>query len=437
MVTKVYGTTVIPSDQITVTSGSTVQVSVAFARTAGIIGGYDADNGSATAGQVVDVPTAGDAADLFGEGSELHEQSRLALLNGVQELKAVAVEETQTTESFSAVSGSALSNDGVFDPNVQPEETITETAVGADVNIVYDSPPQTPSGTDEINLNPVTGEWEADASDSYDIQYSYGDYTSAIDAMVTETPRVVVLCSEEETVVTDLATDLETKAQDFNFMHGVAGAAPVPDPSSSGTYTSTYTDGVDNVRMTLVSPARGFRETTKDTEVRTVGAVGGRFASLPLGVSATMKNASGINALRADYTNSEAAELIDNQVAPLVGFDATKIVKDMTTSTDSRFERYYTVQVVDEVTELSHQTSQQFIGEQKTADNLDSLRESHDTFLVEMRDDAVPLLDAFTLNVGEDSTGATIEIGIDVVGVIDTIRTSILVGDVVQNGGTA
>ncbi|UBF23170.1 tail sheath [Haloarcula tailed virus 2] len=437
MVTKIYGTTVIPSDQITVESGNSVAVSVAFSRTAGLIGGYNASTGTATAGEVVDVATAGDAATLFGVDSELHEQAKLALNNDVRELTAVAVDETESTDNFSSTASGTLDNVPAMDPNLHDEHTITETNAGATVNIVYDSPPTAPTASNEINLNPVTGEWEADASGTYDIVYTHGDYTSGIDAMVADAPRVIALMTENVTLVNELATDLDTVAQDFTFIHGVAGAAPVPDPTNAGSYTSGYSDTIDEIRMSLVSPARAYTDVAETNDVRTMGAVAGRFASLPLGISATMKNADGFASLRAEYTPTQAGELTDEQVLPLIQFGATKIVKDMTTSTDARFERFYAVQVVDEVTELSHQVSQSFLGEQNIQGNIDSLEDSHDTFLREMRDDAVPLLNAYTLNVQSTSTGASVEIGIEVVGVIDTIKTNILVGDVVTNGGTA
>lgn len=442
----VYGTTVIPSDQIEVISGGTVAVSAAFERTIGLIGGMDTANGSATDGNVVSVSSPSDAQDKFGDGSELHRAARLAFNNGVAEMWALPVAETSVTGEAAGGTSGTLSNVPAFDPNVNTEHSITATDTGGtdpDVNIVYDDSVSTPSESDTVNVNPVTGEFEFDAaaSGSYEFDYTYGDYSQTEMAnLVDEEPRIVVALTESESVASDLAGELGSRAQNgFTFMHGMAGAMPEVDPSS-------YSDGLDDRRLSVLSAARGFTDEARTEEVRTTAAVGGHLASLPLGESATNDGVEGLvgglrNTSDGDaLTTSEAGTLIDAEVMPLIDYPPVTIVKDMTTSTDTRFERVHTMQIVDEVTELSHIVSRQFVGELNTDANRASLRQSHRNFMKEMRDDAPPLLDSFTVSVTENDSNANqvdVELGVDVVNVMDVIDVTITVGDIVQNGGAA
>ncbi|MFL9629363.1 hypothetical protein, partial [Aeromonas jandaei] len=59
--------------------------------------------------------------------------------------------------------------------------------------------------------------------------------------------------------------------------------------------------------------------------------------------------------------------------------DGIKLIKDMTTSTDMRFERVYVTEIVDEATEISHIINQQFIGEPNVSEQRELLAESHRT----------------------------------------------------------
>lgn len=435
---EVYGTTGIPGDSVTVRSGGTVSISAAFETTLGLVGGADTSEGSATEGEVTTVESSSDAAAQFGEDSELKEQIDLAYANGAGTIYAVPVAETDNTESFTASSSGTLQdpNGPVFDPNVQPEHEITaqDTSASAsvDVNIVYDtgSDISTPTESNTINLNPVTKEWEADESSDYDISYTYGDYSSAVTEIVTKVPRIVGVLTENTSVANDLVTELNTYDQDFDFMHTFVGAMPEVEASS-------YSDAFDERRLSVVASSRGYTDTAETNEVRSIGAVAGKQAGKALGDSTTYESISGLVSLRTSYTNSEISTLIDEQVYPIKQGGGITIIKDMTTSTDTRFERIYVSEIVDEATEISHQISQEFVGEANTADNRLSLRESHTSSYAEMDQDDL-LEDYFVaVSKGADDFTVVVDIGLDVIGVMDTIDVTITVGDVVTNGGAA
>jgi hypothetical protein len=429
---EIYGTTNIPGDSVEVRAGGTVAISAAFETTLGLVGGMDTSNGSASTGTVKTVESSADAGNLFGEDSELKEQVDLAYANGAGTIYAIGVSETETTENFSSTTGDSLGNAPVFDPQVHPDHSITaqdDTGTSMTVNIVYDSP-STPADSDTINLNPITGAWEADTSDTYDITYTYGDYSSAITDVVKKVPRFVTVLSEASSHANDLLTELNNYDTDFDFMHGVVGATP--EVSASG-----YSDSLDDRRLSVVAPARGFTDEAESNMQRTLGAVGGRQSGKALGDSTTYESLAGLHSLNTQYTNSELGTLVDSQVLPIRQAGEIQVIKDMTTSTDTRFERIYISEIVDEATEISHNISQDFVGEINNSENRTNLEESHRSSYLEMQDD--DLLEAFYVSVtkGANDFEADVEIGLDVIGIMDTIDVRVTVGDVVTNQGAA
>ena len=434
MVTRVYGTTVIPGDEITVIGGGTIAVSTAFARDIGIVGGMDVDEGTAEPGEVHELRSISVAEELFGENSELARAVRAAISNGVRTVQAVGVPETTATETFASDDTGVLENTPLFDPHVHPDHEI-EVSVGLDTFeavMVYEDPVPADVGADEVHINPITGAWAAETADDYEFTYDYGTYSASIDAVADRTPRILTVLTESMDVANDLAQTLTSRAQDFDFTHGLTGAQPELDPQE-------YEILMDDPRMSVVAPARSYQDDGLTEQVRTIAAVGGHIASLPLGSSSTYDSLSGLTGLEKSFTPSEAGALIDNRVLPVMRDGRILIVKDMTTSSDVRFERVYANEIVDEATELSHLISQQFIGDLNTPANRGDLDESHRTAYLEMVEDRPPLLDNFSVNVeeGADPNSVNITIGLDVVNVIDTIDVTIVVGDVITNGGAA
>jgi hypothetical protein len=431
-----YGTTAIPSDQITVISGGTVSASAAFENSVGLVGGMDTANGSATPAEVTRVSSASDAVDKFGDGSELHEQVQLAFQNGAGQIYALPVAETSVTgETQSSQSGS-LSNVPAFDPRVNDEHDITVTDTGAgnaDINLVDDPPSTAPTTSEQVDLYPPTGEYYADAAPDgdYEFDYSYGDYsTLAIEPLLDEEPRIVSVLTETESVVNDVATELNSRATNFSFSHNVSGAQVSVD-------TGTYTDGVDERRVSLVSPSRAYTDAAETNEVRTTGAIAGYLAGLALGRSSTNDEIGGFASLKNPLGDPQSAgSMIDEQVMPLLDYPPVTITKDMTTSTEPTFERVYSNQIVDEATELLHIISRNFVGENTNQRN--NMRRSYSNTLLALANASPPLLDDYLVSVTEDPNDpkkTNVEVGLDVVDVMDTIGVTVTVGNIVRNAG--
>jgi hypothetical protein len=436
MVEETYGTTAdIPGDRTTVRSGDTRAVGAAFEQSVGLVGNMDTTEGSATPDEVVSVSSSSDAATKFGEASELKTQFDL-LPTSISDVKAVPLSETETTETFNGSQTDTLSNVPIFDPRLHDDHTVTvqDTAEGASVTVEYtdDTPSNnTPTDANTLLLNPNTGEWAADESSDYDITYEYGDYSSPIEKITKELPRTVGVLSENTDVADTLVTEMNNRDVNFGFMHGFVGTSP-------SITVNSYSDNFDERRLSVVAPPRGTTDAAQTNVERTIGAVAGKQAAADLGDTTTYESLNGFTSLGQDFTNSEVATLIDEQVYPLQQRDGVRIMKDMTTSTDTRFNRVAWSEIVDEVTELSHQIAEGFVSEANIVENRFALRESLDTTLSGLQRDN--LLDAYAVSVAQDDTEddtVNVDIGVDVVDYMDTIVTTISAGDVVTNGGVA
>lgn len=433
-----YGTTAIPGTSVTTQSSDTVSISVAFNAAVGLVGGYDAANGTATEGDVYSVDSLSDARDLFGTDSELYNQVQLAYSNGAAEVYAVPLTEAEDTESFSGTSSGTLGNVPVFDPNVNTEHDVTaqDTSAGSsvDVTIVYDESPSTPSESGTINLNPVNGAWSADSSSDYDITYEYGDFTTAItdSGILDEDVRFVVPLTENQGVASTLESELTNAAQDFNFKRGVVGGMP-------GTTATDYSDNFDSQRLVVVMSSRGT--STDSDEVRVLGAVGGNLAGNALGDSATYESLAGLDSLNQDLKPSEAGDFIDKQVLPLIAFDEITVAKGITTSTDNEFGRIHTCEIVDEVTEIAHQIGQNYVGDPNLVENRDDLRDSLVSAFQGMANESPPLLAAVdgsrpysvAVTVGDTDTEVDVNIGVDPVDMMESVDVTLGIGDVILN----
>lgn len=439
--TTTIGTTKIPSDEITISAGTTVSIGLAFERSVGFVGGMDTANGTASAGTVEEVSNPTDAATLFGDDSELHRAAEVAYQSNIDTLYAVGVEETDATyTSTGDETGGTLDNAPVFDPNLHGDEDITASDDGSNsiaVNITYNDPPSQPTDADTINLNPHTGEFKADESDTYTIEYSYGDYGPAVDELLTEGPRTVAIGTETESVGQDLADDLSAKAVDFTFGHGFVGVPPVGDSQTTDNYVSNYSDSLDEKRLSVVASPRGYTDTAETEEVRTCYGVAAQHAGVPLGNSLTRSPLNGYEALQTDFSVDNLEVLIDNQVLPLRDQPPVEIIKDMTTSQEPAFERVYSNQIADDGTERLHLIASDFIGNNfNTPAARRRLRRSLRNEYNAMASDSPPLLDAYAVDVSADDTDdnqVDVTVGLDVVDVVDIIDAEISIGDVITN----
>jgi len=406
-----------------------------------IVGGYDATNGAATAGEATPVTSSTEADDQFGATSELARQAALAFANGATTVYGVPVPETEATESFTggdSTSAAPLSNVPAFDPRVQPEHTITVTDTSANsdltVEYVYGSP-SSPATADTIEINPLTGEWAADASSDYQITYTYGEYGDAITTAVGQPVRAVVVCTEADTLITTLQTELSTAASNFRFLRGFVGAEP---NVQTGSVTG-YTPVTDDLRVVEVAPARG---TGADGGVRAVGAVAGLMASQPIDVtgSITYDRVSGLTDLNVSYppTTAESFE----RVTALT--DEFEVAEGITTSSEGSFADIYKVEIIDTVIEQLYARIKNYRG----GSNAQSAQRRFKSRLTRVLSSLAaptaqpPLLAdggggqpyAVTVSQGATDTETEVSVGIDPAPIAKEVTLSVGVGPIQFNG---
>lgn len=444
-----YGESNIPGTVLTARVSSTTAVSLAFESSVCLIGGYDDVNGnlsssSYSAGELIDDVSEQQAENLFGEDSELHNQVRLAFLGGAGRVQCVPLPETSTTETFAAVSSGTLSDDPI-DPRVNTEHSITAqdtvAAASVDVNLVDDDPPSTPSSSNTINLNPTTGDWEADESSDYDISYDYADWSTSITNAAPSDARFITALTENDSHLSTLLTDVKNEAQDFDFKRAVGGIPPQADPAN-------YTIPFDDQRMVLTAPARG---TALDQTVRLSGAIAGAMAGTELGGSATGDQLSGVTGVGVRYTKSDLTNFGSNsdleRITPVRrGPDGFEIVEDLTTSTTEKFQKVYKVEIVDDIAYACHLVARRFISEPNTVDSRElALEAPIRATLRDAADNSPPLLSstdgsepfAVTSSAGATDEEVDLDIGIDVTGVAKLINIDLGVGPILTFEGAS
>jgi len=308
-----------------------------------IVGGADLDNSNVTAGEVTRVDSPVNAAEQFGD-SEIARAAAALTANNTNQQYAVAVPETEETESFTAKQEFSLSNAPIFDPTVHPDHeiTVTDSGTGNDltVEIVYDDTPSLPSGDDVANVNPVTGDVATDTASDYDVTYTYGNYQEAIDAAADTPVRYLCPLTENASVKASVISALSSIAADFDFKRAVVGATPGLD----ATELADYVPSERNWRLVEVAPARA--EGGQGT-VRTQAAVCGLMASQPIGPdgSSLFDSLNGITSLSQSYRGTEAKAADGVTTVTRTG----RVAQAVTTSEANQFKNVYATEIIDDV----------------------------------------------------------------------------------------
>jgi hypothetical protein len=413
---------------ITFRAGSTTR-SVGVGSRVAIVGGYNASEADpdVTAGESASVATATAARQLFGAESELARLTELALGNGAGAVNAVPVAETQTTESVSSSDSGTLS-EIPLDPNVQPEHqiTVTDTSSGTDVSteIVYEDPVSTPDSG--FVINPVTGEWAAASASSYDIQYTYGDYQTAVDTAVRQSVRAVIVASESDSHASALATSLTERATNLDLKFGVIGARPTVQAGDTVREASR--------RLVEVTPPRA---TSSRGPVRTVATIGGLLAANDVGASAsiTYDSVVGLTSLATEYTIAEA-QAFEQRTAIT---RQNEVAEGVTTADDPSLRPTHVSEILDVIGLTVFETLRSVGG--------DGLRQRTPTVmggqtrrvLSRFANGANPLLASvdggqpYRVNVTASETGSVdATVTVDPIDIVDDVQVTVTAGDVID-----
>lgn len=435
-----YGTSAIPNSVITVREQTSTAVSLLFDNAVGIVGGYDASEGNLSASDEntnIEVNGTDDARKKFGENSELYRQVQLAYLNNAGRVVCTPVGETTVTESFGATSSISLSNE-VLDPRFNPEEdiTATDTTSGATITVnIVDGTPSTPSNSETLNINPQTGEGEFDTSSDYDITYTKGDYSTAVNEAAKANVRFSAVCSASENVINTELTGVKEQAKILDFKRLVGAVPTAVDPAN-------YSILADDQRLVLGAPTYGTA--FDDTEAFLNVAIASQMASEPLGSAAYGNSINGFSSLSQDFAIGDITDFgsgndVDRVTVVHEGLDGYEIVEDLTASTGSKFRDVYKCEVIDDITYNVNLAADAFIdaNSPNTPESRSvGLEAPVRTVLRAASSNSPPLLSStdgskpYTIasSVGASADAVNLELGIDVTDLTKTVDVTIGVG---------
>ena len=333
-------------------------------------GTEDALSADASPESAVQINARREADSNFGAGSELADGMREALGNGanIDFLYGVAPRRYNVADETQSTQSGTLDNAPIWEENVADESNIQAIAVEDDTGPVamtveydYSSPPAQPSAADTVAVNPLTGEYAADAAPDGDYQfdYKYLDWQSAFDAA-----EVTAIVEEDETGIYDALSDSEAVSADldstvtthrgnYKLINAISGAQPNDNElitsddlslaSDHSNYTrrdarfdtSTFTQtSVDADHHFMLAPVR-----EADVPKTVLGGVGGLFAGNPISDPIYNDPLSGYSDLEQSFTKTEADEMRDENVIPIRQAGSIRVKDNVSTSTATDWER--------------------------------------------------------------------------------------------------
>jgi|SRR5919199_2656827 hypothetical protein len=173
---------------------------------------------------------------------------------------------------------------------------------------------------------------------------SADDYKTSLDKLQNEIINIVVLAGQDasdENIVTNLIGHLNTTANNKRERIAVIGSSS-NDVDGIVSQIGNY----DHERLIFTAPS--IRASAPETPPRdyTASAVAGLIASLPVQASLTNKTLT-IPGLSVEFTASELEKLVSNRVLAIEKRDGFRVVKGITTSTNSAWHQITTRRIVD------------------------------------------------------------------------------------------
>lgn len=369
-----------PGVKVTTEGGGITALDIGTEETLVLFGRGDPDSSQREADY--DTPTRiaarQDANTQFGSGSELADAMQQALANGANISYLYGVMPTE--------SGAGGSIDTTTDT---PTESVTGTQTGElldyplvtesgyyavrdavdsqdmTVNLVYESPPSTPADANTININPLTGEFEADTPSDYDFFYNYLDWSNAFDAADSvvgeDDTGLYVALSEAESVSSMLTSKTTELRENYQLVSGLTSAMPNATGSDGDPYfdTPSYSDGIDDDKHFLFAPVRydGDRFTA-------LGPLGGLFSGSQISdpIYNDQITTNGRD-LAQSLTRNEAQQLRSAYVIPLRQAGSIRVRDNLSTSEEVDWQRdFWRRRIVDRTVLIAKAVGDRLIG---------------------------------------------------------------------------
>ncbi|QSG06403.1 hypothetical protein HSR121_2071 [Halapricum desulfuricans] len=369
------------------------------------------------------------ARGLFGDGSMLAENCVDALTEGAYPVYAVAPERIAVTgedlTGLSSTSGTLANAPG---PEDAAEYAFTVDSTPKTAILTLEDPSTKTPDTDEVYVNPVSGDFELDAapSTSGDVDYSYFDYETAAGVLYDEEGErldLVGVLNENADAVAGTHAEALQHAGLYEFSVVIAGASPhIPD-------TTAFTNSYDSSRIQLLYPARnGAGESF-------IGAYLGLRAALGINNSPMWKRLQTQKELAVTLGKSQQEDLVGEKVVPVANESrGARIVEDLTCVAEDNTEEDAMRQVlhrliVDYVTEVTYLVSERFIGELHTRAARDALANIISGEMDNLR--SLNAITGYSINVEKvDAMTASVDVGIDTIDPLRNILATITAGEV-------
>lgn len=334
-----------------------------------LVGPGDPANGSASTNTLTEVGSTSDAEAKFGKGSRLAEAIADARANGanVEYLYGVMPSEVSASESFTTTASGTLTNTPILD--TAGAVTATDDGASASVDVEFrfwtgtDLTNNAPSTSNTMYVNPITGEWAADASSSYTINYTHHEWSTAFSEAATayreNETGVLGAVSDAESVVSMAQTEAASLRSNYKLVTVAGGAEPMSDDGSGNAQydTATYSDGLDADYVFLCATSRA------DGRDQTAAGLAGKMAGNDLHDPIFNDGLNGFQKLSQELTVTEADDMRDAGVIPLRHVSTIKLDDNTSTSTATDWERdFWTRRVVDQVVLISRAVGEAIVG---------------------------------------------------------------------------
>ena len=419
------GNTTLPGVQTTVDSDTSTGVNAGAPVQIGLVGQADLTNGNAVANTLYEARTPVKARELFGTGSPLAENVVDAIIEGAYPVYAVATEGTEVVDEDVTAQTGTLANTPVSED--ADEVTFAVDGSAQETVLVLTDPAEADLDAGQTAYNPVTGEYAHDvAPTSADATYTHYDYATAIGVMEAEQADIIdaigVLTEEPDAV--SAAHDAVVRMVDnYDFAVAIAGAA------SYISDKATYSNAFDSSRIQLLYPSRNSDGQS------IIGSYLGLRAKLGISNSPMFKRLESQTSLSESLSKDEKEALLTNKVVPVANNrSGARLVEDLTCVAEANADEDAMRQVlhrfvIDYVTEITNEVSENYIGELHTQSARNSLRSNIVARLGNLLD--LNAITAFVVTVEEvDAMTASVDVGIETIKPLRNILASVTAGRV-------
>jgi len=351
-----------------------------------------------TASEPEQINAPREANEKFGDGTELAEGMKEALANGanINFLNGVAVPrefveaEVQSTQSGTLDNFALVENTGdAVDSNAdsindQGIEVVDTTDGPMTVELRYGGQPTQPSDADTIFINPLTGEYSADAAPAgdYEFSYTYNDYSTAFRAqsvrnIVNENETgVYVALSDSDNVSASLSSEVSTLRNNFQLVNAISVAEPNDSETLPSANTSDENGGADarydtgNYGTANQSVSEEYyykfapgRE--EDSRKTIAGGVGGLFAGNAISNPIYNDQLTGYQSLEQKFSKTDADNMRGEDIIPIRSGGAVRVQGNRATNfsaSSTVAADFFTRRITDRVILIGKQVGDEIIG---------------------------------------------------------------------------